>query len=126
MLWKVCKRCGAMIPYPKTYCDKCQTDVDAYREQMKAKYNQNYNKKRDPKYIRFYNSQDWKILSAKKMADQSYKCERCGTLATEVHHIKPIQTPDGWELRLDYDNLMAVCVTCHNKEHDRFRRRKKK
>ena len=33
------------------------------------------------------------------MMDEEYRCERCRRLATEVHHIKPIQTKDGWELK---------------------------
>ena len=56
--------------------------------------------------------------------DEQYRCERCPKLATEVHHIKPIQTTEGWCLILDYNNLLAVCVDCLNKEHNRFQRKK--
>jgi predicted HNH restriction endonuclease len=41
----------------------------------------------------------------------------CQILAVEVHHIKPIQIQEGWDLRLDWENLEAVCTSCHNGRH---------
>ncbi|MEH6942962.1 HNH endonuclease [Bacillus sp. JJ722] len=128
MILKLCRRCKKSIVYPASYCDSCHAIVKEEREQAKAtankKANRKYNSKRDPKYIKFYLSTDWKILSAKYMSDHDYKCEDCGSIATEVHHIKPIQTEEGWELRLSYDNLRNQCVECHNKKHNRFQRRR--
>ena len=57
------------------------------------------------------------------MQDEEYRCEECKRLATEVHHIKPIQVEKWWKYRLDYSNLEALCVKCHNKRHDRFKRK---
>ncbi|MBQ9991935.1 MAG: HNH endonuclease [Firmicutes bacterium] len=34
-------------------------------------------------------------------------------MAVEVHHTKPIQTEESWDKRLDWDNLEAVCTSCH-------------
>lgn len=123
-LMKICKRCGAFIPYPLTYCDSCQAIIDAAKELAKAKSkreaDRRYNAKRDPKYLRFYNSPQWKMLSAKYLQGQGYRCEDCHRIATEVHHIDPIQTVTGWERRLDYTNLRALCTSCHNKAHQRF------
>jgi 5-methylcytosine-specific restriction protein A len=71
----------------------------------------------------FYRSAVWKRTSTSKLASVAYRCEArlagCTELATETHHIKPIQTPEGWALRLDWDNLEAVCVHCHNWRHNR-------
>ncbi|MGX4598954.1 HNH endonuclease [Faecalimicrobium sp. JNUCC 81] len=127
MITKLCSRCKEPVLYPKTYCDKCKDIVENEREEAKVKNskraNRKYNNKRDPKYIKFYNSPDWKFkLAPKYMADKGYRCEECGAIASEVHHIKPIQTVEGWEQRLDYYNLKALCLDCHNKEHDRFKR----
>ena len=101
--------------------------VEAEREERiakaRAKYNSNYNKNRDPKYLKFYNSNDWKILSRKKIQDSKYRCEICGAIASEVHHIIPIQTDEGWKRRLDYTNLKCLCLDCHNKQHKRFQKR---
>ncbi|MBC5996368.1 hypothetical protein EAI30_10240 [Romboutsia ilealis] len=129
MITKLCARCKVTIQYPQTYCDRCKEIVDKDKEEAKVKYskaaNSRYNKKRDPKYVRFYNSMEWKILSKKYLQDKKYKCEDCGAIASEVHHIKAIQTEEGWLLRLDYNNLRCQCLECHNKKHNRFKRRKK-
>jgi 5-methylcytosine-specific restriction endonuclease McrA len=124
MLLKSCGRCGNLIPYGSTYCSTCKPIVEGEREarlsESRRKSNRRYNKTRDPKYTRFYNSIEWRTLSAKYLQDKGYRCSKCRDMATQVHHVKPIQTPDGWELRLDYDNLELLCTTCHNKEHNRF------
>lgn len=41
-------------------------------------------------------------------------CYDCARPAELVHHIKPIA--DGGE-RLDFENMMALCVPCHGKRH---------
>lgn len=123
MILKTCGRCGNLIPYGSSYCNECKPIVEAEREARRSKSHSKYNKTRDPKYTRFYNSIEWRTLSAKYTQDKGYKCELCGAMATEVHHKKAIQTPQGWELRLAYDNLELLCVKCHNERHERFKRR---
>jgi len=124
---KSCNRCGNLIPYGRVYCSTCEPIVKAEREARLAEYkrenDKRYNRKRDPKYSRFYNGSDWKMLSARYMQDKGYRCERCGKIASQVHHKKAIQTPEGWELRLEYNNLELLCLDCHNEEHERFKRR---
>lgn len=130
MLLKSCGRCGNLIPYGLSYCSVCkpivEAEIEARRIESKRASNRRYNKTRDPKYIRFYNSIEWRTLSAKYMQDKQYRCEQCRAMATQVHHIKAIQTDEGWELRLDYNNLELLCTQCHNDRHNRFRKRNKK
>lgn len=130
MLLKACNRCGNLIPYGSTYCKECAPIVEAEREarlrESRLKSNREYNKRRDPKYVRFYNSIPWRMLSAKRLQDDGYRCVMCGKIASEVDHIIPIQTPEGWERRLDYDNTRSLCKDCHNKKHDRFKKRNKR
>lgn len=127
MLLKSCARCGNLIPYGSAYCKECLPIVEAEREARRAEAKRDsdrrYNKTRDPKYIRFYNSIEWRTLSAKYTQDKAYRCELCGEIATNVHHKQAIQTPEGWERRLDYDNLELLCVKCHNDRHERFKKR---
>lgn len=129
MLIKACNRCGRLIPYGSPYCPDCkvivEAETEARREEYRRNSNRRYNSKRDPKYTRFYNSTDWRVLSAKYTQDKGYRCEVCNQIATEVHHVQPIQTAEGWDRRLDYDNLKLLCKTCHNEAHDRFKRRMK-
>lgn len=127
MLLKSCHRCGNLIPYGSAYCKECTPIVEAEREARLSEYrkesNKRYNKTRDPKYVRFYNSMEWRTLSTKYTQDKGYRCEVCKEIGSEVHHKKPIQTPEGWELRLDYNNLELLCKKCHNDRHERFKRR---
>ena len=128
MLLKSCNRCGNLIPYGSAYCSECAPIVRAEREariaESKKESNKRYNKTRDPKYVRFYNGVEWRMLSARYTQDKGYKCEVCGAMATQVHHKKAIQTSEGWDHRLDYSNLELLCTRCHNVRHDRFKRRR--
>ena len=123
---KPCPRCKRMISYGPTYCPDCLPLVEAERleaQERKAayrakKYNKEYNQRRDPKYVAFYRSKPWKMTSRAKLQQCGYRCEArlegCGRVACEVHHIKPLKTPEGWEQRLEWSNLMGVCIQCHN------------
>lgn len=67
----------------------------------------------------FYSSRTWRTTQAAYMASQHYVCERCGGLARVVHHILYI-TPQNIHdpaVTLDWSNLEALCMDCHNAEH---------
>lgn len=129
MLLKACHKCGKLIPYGSAYCEICKPIVEAEKEarlkEGRLESNRRYNQKRDPKYIRFYRSVEWRTLSRKRLQDDGYKCVKCGKIASEVDHIQAIQTPEGWERRLDYTNTRSLCLTCHNERHNRFKKRPK-
>ena len=121
-----CPRCKSLIPVGIAYCDTCRPVAEAQATEAierrqaykRAKYNKAYNQRRDSKYLTFYRSKEWRLLSRTKLQDCGYKCqaklEGCKGLAVEVHHVKPIKTEEGWDERLEWDNLMGVCVACHN------------
>jgi 5-methylcytosine-specific restriction endonuclease McrA len=136
MALKACPRCRKLIPHGLPYCEACAPLAAAEREAkrerraeyMAKKYNRQYNARRDPKYLTFYRSKAWKETSRAKLSQAGYKCEArlpgCTRLAVEVHHTEPIQTPAGWDHRLDWSNLEAVCTACHNGRHpEKFKRR---
>ena len=128
MTLKPCPRCGKLIQYGRAYCDVCRPIAEAERESAKAHrteqlrkiYNKKYNAGRDTQseVAKFRRSKDWKVTSRAKLQACGYKCEAklqgCGRIACEVHHIKPLKTPEGWDKRLDWSNLMGVCIQCHN------------
>ena len=120
---KACPKCKKLIPAGLPYCSTCAPIVEAarqvYKEENARKKAAAYNRRRDPKYGAFYRSKEWRLTSKSKLQDAAYKCESCGGLAVEVHHVKPIQTPEGWEERLEWSNLEALCTSCHNKRHNR-------
>ena len=126
-IMKECNRCRKMIPYGNTYCDTCKPIAEKERQERLTHVtrlsNRRYNRKRDPKYIRFYKSKEWRMLSLARLQKDRYKCVRCNNIASEVDHIIPIQTEAGWAKRLDYNNTQSLCTQCHNAKHQRFMKR---
>ena len=53
------------------------------------------------------------------MESKNYICERCGEAACIVHHKKHInpRNINDPEITLNWNNLEALCQSCHNKEH---------
>ena len=128
MIMKTCARCGRMIQYGSIYCKDCIPIMEQYRkqkiEQYKKNSNRKYNKKRNPKYSYFYKSKDWRKLSLAALQRDGYRCVRCGAIATEVHHVIPIQIEEGWNKRFEFDGIVSLCTKCHNKEHERFQKKR--
>lgn len=95
----------------------------------------------------FYNSSAWKQKRLQILNRDHYECQDCrkrikdavatGTVLTgrdrkiwraeEVHHIQELKEHP--ELGLEDDNLISLCVQCHNLRHGRaprrFKRKKK-
>lgn len=68
---------------------------------------------------KFYNSAAWKKTSKAYAASVFFLCEKCGKPGYIVHHKvhltpKNINNP---EIALGWDNLMYLCLDCHNKIH---------
>lgn len=133
MIMKLCARCQKLIQAPNRYCDTCKVVIDKQVEQIKQKNNSRYNKQRNPKYSKFYNSKAWRTLS-KRYITKYYLCEECQKeaeikneyticLAEEVHHKEPIQTETGWLRRLEWNNLISLCHKHHDIAHKRFKGR---
>ena len=70
MLYKLCRRCKKPITHPATYCSNCLPIIEEKQQQLLRERENRYNKKRDPKYKAFYNSNDWKLLKDKKVMDE--------------------------------------------------------
>lgn len=128
---KACPRCRRLIAQGLPYCETCGPLVERQRadlrEHNRAARARTYNRKRDPKYQTFYRSNEWRQTSRAALSAAGYKCQArlagCSGLAVEVHHKKPIQTEAGWNERLEWSNLEAVCVSCHNGRHERGKRK---
>ena len=73
----------------------------------------------------FRNSIKWKNKRLYILKRDKYKCQECrkylmNVEAVHVHHI--ISVEDNWDLRLTNDNLISLCVACHNKVENRWRK----
>lgn len=126
MTYKPCPRCTKLIPNGMAYCSTCrpivEQAIEEKREHNREMRRKKYKRRPPTKYAEFYRSKDWKNTSRAKLESVSWRCEAhidsgCTGTAVEVHHIKPIQTEEGWNLRLDWGNLEAVCTHCHNLRH---------
>jgi len=77
---------------------------------------------------RFYRSAAWQQARLLKITSANGRCEKCGGVGEEVHHVVHV-TPSNVEdlnVALNQDNLILLCKECHNKEHERFRKNKQK
>lgn len=112
MILKKCARCGKLMPYGRRWCDKC-AEVGKREELRRA------DKRRADEVTAFYRSKEWLTLSKAYLQAKGYRCERCGEIAECVHHKHYIRQPGGWERRLEWGNLEALCGSCHAIEHGR-------
>lgn len=67
----------------------------------------------------FYKSTSWKKTRYSYLVSKNFICERCGARATMVHHRTYLteQLINNPELTVGYENLEALCETCHDVEH---------
>lgn len=74
---------------------------------------------RSKKRVDFYNSRRWRKTSRYIKTIRYGICEKCGDPGTEVHHIIHLNDAniDDYNISLNPDNLMLLCVPCHNKIH---------
>lgn len=74
---------------------------------------------RNPAQVRFYKSRNWQRTRDAYLESRHRICERCGGPATIVHHKRYIDAGnvDDPSVTLDFENLEALCQTCHNREH---------
>lgn len=67
----------------------------------------------------YLNSETWKVIRQAKLASDHYTCQKCGKLATEVHHLYYPKTAWGME-NIDTD-LISLCHCCHAEIHHRLK-----
>ena len=118
---KLCPVCHKKIPYADNYCIEC-TNTKADRQ---ANSNRYYDKtvrksKNNIIYDSFYHSKEWEVVRAVAKARDYGLCKDClcngmTTLYDTVHHIIPIKV--NYSKRLDIDNLISLCESCHKIRH---------
>lgn len=93
---------------------------------------------KDGKLYKFYKSKEWLERKEAVLAEAHYECVKCKekgriSRAVEVHHVQWVKRYP--ELALSrtyqykgktYQNLLPLCHSCHDEEHDRFGHEKKK
>ena len=113
--------CRELVDIGNRYCS-------AHKAQSAREYNKNVrtnnvrqsNGKTNKEIADFYNSKEWRQTRLAVLSRDNYICQKClregrvheGNL---VHHIIELRDPDGWEHRLDMDNLETINRSCHGK-----------
>ena len=84
----------------------------------------------DKATMRFYKSKQWRDVREQVLKRDNYECQACkrqGKVTTidkskhkslDVDHILELESHP--ELAYDMDNLETLCVSCHNKKHNRY------
>lgn len=72
--------------------------------------------------MNFYKTTKWKKKRENVLRRDTYECRECKrygktTLANTVHHINPLETHA--HLRLETNNLLSLCNSCHEAMHIR-------
>ena len=88
------------------------------------------------KLYKFYKTREWLDLKADVLKDNHYECKHCKmkqpakyTRATQVHHVNEVRVRPDLALSRTYsdedgehENLVPLCLMCHNSLHGRFGR----
>ena len=69
---------------------------------------------------KIYKTAAWQKLRRAYMSSQNWICEKCGAPAVICHHKQPITAAnvDNPKITLNFENLQALCLECHNKIHN--------
>lgn len=100
------------------YCGQVhKTDFICRQKQEIIKRRQS--KDKDNEINRFHWSSQWRRKSLEIRQRDKYLCQWClnnNRIEFEdlsVHHIRELSCEEGWERRLDNDNLITLCRYCH-------------
>jgi 5-methylcytosine-specific restriction protein A len=96
--------CTAFIAAP----GYCQDHAGQQPPSRHTHYDQH---QRDREMKAFYDSAAWQRARSAALARQPW-CQRCGDIATTVHHRSPAKTDSA--KRLDPNNLVPMCAPCHS------------
>lgn len=113
MFYKLCAKCGAVIPLGETYCAECKP-----KKQTRDELNIDDSEEMDERAEAFYNSRQWRRFRQGILARDRYLCVNCAargklSVASDVHHI--IRVKQDWNKRFDPSNCISLCKACHNK-----------
>jgi 5-methylcytosine-specific restriction endonuclease McrA len=124
LVWKPAKRCKPcngkhMVTRSDCHCVDCNMQIQWGSTRCLPCHNKNQltNHSTRAERTRFTNSPAWKSVRAECYERDNYTCRRCQVRGGELnaHHTK--QWADYPEFRLDIDNLVTLCRSCHEHIH---------
>ena len=109
---KYCHLHGKYNAIENKRCPRCEQERINRKRETDKKYDRELRAK-DRKAI--YNTIEWQIVREEALIRDNLMCQKCGSIAEEVHHI--IELKDDITKAFDLDNLMSLCRTCHIRIH---------
>ncbi len=111
-IYTICSKCGDKIQ-AGTKCERC----------TKETYRQYKHYRKDKKEQQFYTNNQWRTLSEIIKRRYLGMCLCCWgkgiiEMCTTTHHI--VELKEDWNRRLDKDNLIPLCSSCHGKVHKEY------
>lgn len=83
---------------------------------------------RNKDYIKLINCHKWRKLRNEQLK-RNPLCSVCGDIATEVHHIRPVESEKEYNkmevLAYDPNNLQSLCHKCHSDIHISMKKQKR-
>ena len=112
-----CAKPGCFKLVEAGYCAKHKQDDKKQRAEAARHYDIYL---RDQKSKLFYKSRAWQAARQRVLTRYNYLCQDCLrenriTQADTVHH--RVEISKVWSKRLDMDNLVSLCASCHNRRH---------
>ena len=109
--------------------EQIRSNIRNHLEQQKKNTEESI-KRRNNKWNKYYQSNDWKQLRKWKIINNPIceVCARSGLVipATEIHHKRPFSTgeteEEKWRLLLDPSNVISVCSECHDEFHKQLQK----
>lgn len=127
MIYKKCSwhGCTKIIREDEVYCKYHISKADMENKKRYKEYdNRRKQDEEQKKYISFYKSKGWIALSEtikKHFFGMCIICwlkEREDIECSTTHHIEELRKR--YDLRLDEDNLVPLCSSCHQKVHGEY------
>lgn len=123
MVYKYCPMCKRnKILDSEKMCDTCKNKYGDSLE--KARYKRYAKSRIDKDSQLFYNSKEWKKIRKRVKRRDKGLCLYCllvnNVISTGdlVHHI--VEEKEDKSLRLELDNLIMLCSSCHNEVHREY------
>lgn len=131
-LWKQCsyRGCNKILKETESYCSYHMEKVDIENKKRYKEYDNR--RKRDEeykKYHSFYTSKQWSNLSEVIKRHYFGHCIICWLRGQDyiecstTHHIEELRKR--YDLRLDEDNLVPLCSSCHQRVHSEYNKGQK-
>lgn len=118
--FKECRKlgCHRLTQDGSGYCNEHRYLV-ADAEAARQKYYDTH--RRNKVTSKYYQSKEHRLWSQQIKVRAKGLCEMCSTsvkpvIGNEADHIIPIDTPDGWNRRMDITNGQLLCHACHMKK----------